>query len=183
MPLILLSALSLVAAGGDFGPLERCVPADAMAAYFGRPSPEMLNAPTGGTAESLASWLITLKGLGVIPRDGRVAADVIGTLPILWRRPHVAMLLDVTSEQVRPDVFRLDQLQAALVVDSRDIELAIERRIRDLLATYTDAEHGTVVPREVDGTKCFRLVDDRLPAWAVLEWGQVGSYFVASFGT
>ncbi len=153
-----------------------------MVAYFGRPSPEMLTTGVGGTADQLASWLITLKGMGLIPHDGRIAADVIGTVPILWRRPHTAMLLDISSKEIKPGVFRLEQLQAAMVIESRGIETAVDRRIRDLLATYTDADHGTITPRQVHGVTCNRLVDDRLPAWAAAEWGQVAEQFVLSFG-
>lgn len=166
-----------------FTPLEASIPADAMAAYFGRPSPAMLNAPPGGTAESLASWLVTLKGMGVIPKDGRVAADVIGTLPMLWRRPHAAVLLDITSQDLGRDVYRLERMQAALIVANKGIELAIERRIRDLLATYTDAENGTITPHQTAGVKHHRLIDKRLPEWAVTDWGQVDEYFLVTFGT
>ncbi|HON68179.1 MAG TPA: hypothetical protein PLS23_16960, partial [Phycisphaerae bacterium] len=165
-----------------FPPLEASIPADAMAAYFGRPTPDMFNAPPGGTAEQLASWLITLKGMGVIPKDGRVAADVIGTLPILWRRPHVAVLLDITTQDLGQGSYRLDRMQAALVIAHQGIELAVERRIRDLLATYTDEENGTITPQTDGGIKRHRLVDRRLPDWAVTEWGQVGDVFLITFG-
>jgi len=165
-----------------FPPLEASIPADAMAAYFGRPTPDMFNAPPGGTAEQLASWLITLKGMGVIPKDGRVAADVIGTLPILWRRPHVAVLLDITTQDLGQGSYRLDRMQVALVIAHQGIELAVERRIRDLLATYTDEENGTITPQTDGGIKRHRLVDRRLPDWAVTEWGQVGDVFLITFG-
>jgi hypothetical protein len=179
---LLWFCLAIGSATADYAPLERCVPADAMAAYFGRPSPEMLDAPPGGTADNLASWFITLKGMGVIPKDGRVAADIIGSVPILWRRPHAIMLLDVSSQEVRPNVYRLAQMQAAMIVANKGIELAIDRRIRDLLATYTDGDNGKIAVRAVDDIAINRLTDLRLPDWAVIEWGQVGDYFVASLG-
>lgn len=153
-----------------------------MAAYFGRPSPDMLNAPPGGTAENLASWLVTLKGMGLIPKDGRVAADIIGTMPMLWRRPHAAVLIDITTQEIRADVFRLNRMQAALIIANRGIEVAIERRIRDLLATYTDPQQSTIVPRRIAGVRYHRLSEERLPDWAVTEWGQVGDYFLVAFG-
>ncbi len=182
MPFALCSLLSVVAIGGGFGPLERCAPADAMAVYFGRPSPEMIEGQEGSAADSLASWLITLKGVGLIPHDGRVAADIIGTVPILWRRPHALVLLDVSSKAIRPGVYRLEQMQVALVVASEGIEVAVERRIRDLLATYTDSENGKINTRQLEGIVVNRLTDSRLPSWAIFEWGQVGEYFVATFG-
>jgi hypothetical protein len=179
----LLSASFGIATAADvFSPLERCVPADAMAVYFGRPSPDMIEGEGGGTAGSLASWLVTLKGVGLIPRDGRVAADIIGTVPILWRRPHALMLLDVSSREVRSGVYRLAQLRAALVVANRGIELDVERRIRDLLSTYADSENGKIDTRQIEGITVNCLTDARLPAWTVVEWGQVGEYFVATVG-
>ncbi len=154
-----------------------------MVVYFGRPSPEMIDAPPGGgTADNLASWLITLKGMGVIPRDGRLAADIIGSVPVLWRRPHAMVLLDISSREMSKDVYRLEQMQAALVVASQGIEVAIDRRLRDLLATYTDKDNGKIDERTLDGVSIHRLKDQRLPDWAVLEWGQVDGYFVAGFG-
>lgn len=183
MQVLVASLLTFVtAAAPAFDPLETCVPADAMAAYFGRPSPEMLSAPRGGTADNIASWLITLKGMGVIPRDGRVAADILGSVPILWRRPHTLMLLDITTREIYHDVYRLDQMQAAVVIANTGIELAIERRVRDLLATYTDADHGKIAPRQIDGVTVYTLTDDRLPDWAIVQWAQVDAYFVGTFG-
>ena len=153
-----------------------------MAVYFGRPSREMVEAPPGATVDRLAGWLIALKAVGVIPEEGRVIADIVGTLPILGRRPHTLVLLDATSREVRPGSHRLDRLQCALMIDREGMEAVLNRRVRDLLATYTDSEHGRIESVSQDGLRWHRLVDVRLPAWAVIEWGTVGRYFLVTIG-
>ncbi len=163
-------------------PLKACIPRDAMVAYIGQPSPQML-AGGGGAVEQLAGWIITLKAMGVIPQEGRIWADIVGTLPLLSRRAHAIILLDITSKKLDPDIYRLDQLKSALLIDSEGISVEIDRRLRDLLATYTDAASGRVENVPAGTVQYHRLTDRRLPDWAVFEWGQVGRYFVVSCGS
>lgn len=167
---------------GESRPLGSCVPRDAMAVYFGRPSPEMMATQPAGAITQLSGWIITLKAMGVIPAQGRVLADLVGTLPLLSRRPHAFMLLDVTSRPVAENVYRLNTMQSALVLDDQEVGLDIERRMRDLIATYTDAANATIKPLKAGNLTYQRLYDARLPEWAVLEWGTHGHQFVLGFG-
>lgn len=153
-----------------------------MAVYFGRPSPDMLNAPQGGAIQQLSGWIITLKAMGVIPEQGRVLADVIGTLPLLSRRPHAIMLLDVTSRKIVDDVYRLNTMQSAVVIDNQGIDVEIDRRVRDLLATYTDMTVARIERKQRGALTYYRLTDSRLPDWAVMEWGTHDKQFVAGLG-
>src|SRR5262245_57921822 len=117
---------------GESRPLDTCVPRDVMAVYFGRPSPEMIASRPAGAVDQLSGWIITLKAMGIIPQQGRVLADIIGTLPLLSRRPHALMLLDVTSKKIGQDVYRLNTMQSALLIDDQNVALDVERRLRDL---------------------------------------------------
>jgi len=181
---ILFTLASALAAGpGEYRSLDTCVPAEAMAVYFGRPSPEMLNAPPGSVVDRLAGWLIALKRMGLIPQQGRVIADVAGTLPMLGRRPHTLVLLDITSKRIRPEVYRLKEMQAALVIDAEGMSDEFDRRIRDLLITYTDAENGRIDAVQAGEVSYHRLTDRRLPPWAVVEWGSVRRQLVVTFGS
>src|SRR5690349_5736936 len=84
------------------------VPREAIIAYWGRPADQPpATAPTG--AQQMATWLVTLKAMGVIPREGRVLADIAGTIPLLAQRAHAWILLDVTSKHIPPDSDRLDK--------------------------------------------------------------------------
>lgn len=175
-------AAALVLGAGETRPLDDCVPQDAMAAYFGRPSAEMMEAPPGGTVDQLAASIIVLKQMGVIPRNAVVLADIVGTLPMLSRRPHALALLDVTSKEIAPDVYRLNSLQSGLIIDSQGLENVIDRRIRDLLTTYTSQQTNDIEVRRLDGEKYYRLLDRRLPAWSIIEWGQIGPHFLVCVG-
>lgn len=181
---MILFALAPLLMGAADAPLtlDACVPADAMAVYFGRPSPDMLDAPPGGKVDQFATLMITLKAMGVIPREGRVIADIVGTVPIFWRRPHAVVLMDITSKEIGPQAYRLDELKAALVIDERGVARALDRRFRDLLATYSDARNGHIEPARAGDVAYYRLIDRRLPEWAVIEWGTVGPHFVVAIG-
>ncbi len=163
------------------GSLEACVPADAMAAYMGRPSREA-EGEGGGSLGNLSGWLFALNTMGVLPEQGRVAADAVATLPLLARSPHAIVLLDATARRLDEGGSRLDSLQAALVIEGRDIADEVDQRIRQLLSTYTDSENGRVEEREADGVTYHRLTDGRLKGWAVAEWAPVGERFVIAFG-
>ena len=158
-----------------------------MVAWFARPWDETAQAsaasgPAAMGPEQLAGWLVTLKAMGVIPREGRVVADAFGTLPIIWRRHHAIVLLDVTSKPVGPQVYRLRDMRAGFLLDQRGIETAVQRRIRDLLATYTDATTTTITPRDYHGVQVHRLTDTRLPGWAEVGWAFSDRWCVIGFG-
>lgn len=163
-------------------PIEATVPADALLVYFSRPSAEMADPSGGGAIEGIGRWLVTLKTMGLLPQQGRIVADVIGTLPLLTRRPHALVLMDITARKLGPGSYRLNDMKSALVVDQEGIATELDRRVRDLLATYTDAQNGRIEPVEAGGVRYHRLTDARLPAWAVSEWGTVQGYFVVGFG-
>src|SRR4029453_14557840 len=83
MNVALLSAVGWfgLAASGPAN-MPAWVPREAMVAYWGRPPNQAPStAPTG--AQQMATWMVTLKAMGVIPREGRVLADIVGTLPLL----------------------------------------------------------------------------------------------------
>jgi len=167
---------------GETRPLDQCIPANVMAVYFGRPSPEMLNAPPGSAIDQLAAWVMAFKSMGVIPKEGRVIADIFTSLPMIGRRPHALILLDITSRHVREDIYRLNDMQAALLIDTKGMAKEFDRRIRDLLATYTDSENGRIESLHINNLRYHRLIDQRLPEWAVIEWGSVSDLLIVTFG-
>ncbi len=167
----LLYLYASTVSAGEAGDLSACIPDSAMIAWFGRPSPAMLDAPPGGVVDRLASWLLTLKAAGVIPPDAQVVADAVATIPLLGRRPHALALLDLTIRELSPGSYRLNSLQAAAVVDVGPLAGDFDRRIRDLLATYTSAEHNVIETVAQDGLYYHRLTDSIQPEWAVVEWG------------
>lgn len=181
---MMLIAASLMAGrpAADMVPLERCVPADAMAVYINRPAPRPEHDAELPATDRLGGLLMTLKLAGVLPREGRIIADIAGTLPVVGRHPHALVLLDITAQRVGRDSYRLDELQAGLVVQSGGMTPALDRRIRDLLRTYTDAGHAAIETVEENGVRRHRLIDERLPAWSVIEWGEVGPHVVIGMG-
>jgi hypothetical protein len=180
--LALSMAPALLAAESPPKPIEACVPADPMLVYFNRPAAETREAQPTGPAAQLAAWMITLKAMGIIPQQGRMLADIVGTLPLLARRPHAIVLLEATPKVIGPRSYRLGTLSSALIVESSGLEIEFDRRIRDLLSTYADAENGRIERQRIGNVEFHRLIDQRLPAWAVMDWGTVGEYLVVAVG-
>lgn len=163
-------------------PIEATVPAGALAVLFNRPSPDMTNPDQPGAVEDLGRLLITLKTMGLLPEKGRILADIAGTLPLLSRQPYALVLLDITAKQLGPGSYRLNDMRSALIVDNTGVAVELERRVRDLLTTYADDQNGHLEKPEKDGVRYYRLIDKRLPGWAVSEWGTVDGYLVVGFG-
>lgn len=180
--LLIYVMLLIQPAAGESRPLDQCVPDDAMMALMVRPAPDMLDAPPGGTIDRLATWLMAFKAVGVIPEEGRMLADLVGTLPLLSRRPHAVILMDITAREFEPEAYKLDELEAALLIDACGMEQMIDRRVRDLIATYTKQEFAQIESRRAGGYTYYRLTDNRVPAWSVIEWGMVGRHFLLGVG-
>jgi hypothetical protein len=56
------------------------------------------------------------------------------------------------------------------------------RAIQQFLNRYTNARVCRVEPVESGPPGRFRLVDRRLPKWAVIDWGPVGAFYVIGIG-
>ena len=180
LPLLLCTVFS---ASPDARLLERNIPADALAVYVGRPATEQATTQPGGAGQAMTAWMIALGAMGVIPDEGRVLADVLATLPLVNRQPHALALLDITAKQVAEDSYRLDDMQAALLIDGTASAADFDRRIRTLLMTYTSADVARVETVETLGVRYHRLIDERGPKWAVVEWGRVGDQYWVGFGS
>lgn len=176
-------AAGLPARAAEPRPIEACVPADVMAVLFNRPYSDTASGlATNRPVENIGRWLLMLKTMGLIPQQGRVVADIVGTLPLVSRRPYALFLLDATAKQLGPASYRLNDMKSGVVIDSEGIGLDLERRVRDLLGTYTDAQNGRIETVQSNGVKYYRLTEGRLPGWAVTEWGNAGQFLVITFG-
>ncbi|MGB9625976.1 MAG: hypothetical protein ACPMAQ_14070, partial [Phycisphaerae bacterium] len=91
-------------------------------------------------------------------------------------------LMDITARPLPAGGHRLAGMQAAIVFDTGGDNRLLVQRIRQLLATYTNAELSRLETLASDGGTRYRLVDSRLPDWCVIEWGAVGRQFVVSIG-
>ncbi|QOJ02039.1 MAG: hypothetical protein HRU71_00405 [Planctomycetia bacterium] len=205
VPALLLIVIShLPAARGEERAITELVPADALIMYCAKPY-TWLDQPIGraegttqptGTAASIASIVSVLNTAGLIPAEGQVFADIAGALPLLAQFEHTLALLDVSSrivEQPQASVsraggedvdisLRLRNMQAAMIFRTQGRHQVVIDQLRRVTGRYTNNEVAKLEKGEIQGVRFDRLVDSRLPGWAVWEWGQVGEFFVISFG-
>lgn len=191
----------------DAVPVLRAIPADALFAWFGRPLNELAGAnrePAGlATAPAqvesqLPIILAFIQAAGLMPDQGQVFADTAAWLPLLGRFEYAVALLDVravavptTRPATRPTASRgaieklasrVESLQLAIVLHSRGRNEDILALLGRMVGRYTNDELATLSTQSVDGIESQRLVDRRLPAWAVWEWGRLDDLYVICIG-
>ena len=180
-------------------PVTDLVPVDNLIVYMAKPygqaaevGPTESDEKKPGPAASIATILTILNAYGLIPDEGQVFADIVTALPLLGRYEHAMILLDASSRIVRrPDddsldpvriSLRLKHLQTAIVFRTNGNHTPIVEQLNRIVGRYTNREVAQLTPEKVVGYEFQRLADDRLPGWAVWEWGRLDDFFVVSFG-
>jgi len=188
-------------------PILDLVPADSLIVYAAKPyaslgaatatGPSEPRGPAGGGGSSIASIVAFLNASGLIPDEGQVFADIAAALPLLGKYEHALVLLDVSSKLVTPTdspaqtqpedpasrSLRLNYLLTAAIFRTRGEHRDVLEQVNRVVGRYTNLDVASLSTREWRGYVYQRLSDQRLPGWAVWEWGRVGDFFVVTFGT
>ncbi len=145
----------------------------------------------GGPREKSASVLDSLaKGLGHAARIGllsgmdleaRLWLDLVAAWPTLAEQP-LAIVLTHLTVQPYGDGHRLDEVRLAVLLHTKGENERIMGAIQQFLNRYTNTRVCRVEPVESGPPGRFRLVDRRLPKWAVIDWGPVGEFYVIGIG-
>jgi hypothetical protein len=181
-------------------PITDLVPADNLVVYVAKPYVGVIatsqSADSDDSAEhpplSISTVLAFLNASGLIPDEGQVFADIAGALPLLGQFEHALILLDASSRVVRQPnregedeahiSLRLKHLQAAVVLRTQDRSRVVLEQLSRIVSRYTNEKIAELTTQKVVGYDFQRLADERLPGWAVWEWGRLGDFFVISFG-
>ncbi len=171
------------------------VPADVQIVYMARPIEALggSNATTQPTgAVNLATILSLLNSSGLIPDEGQVFADIATALPLLGRYEHALVLLDVSSKVVRrpgrpgdegPRVsLRLKHMQSAVIFRTEGDDRTVLQHLNRIIGRYTNNAVAELTTEKAVGFEYQRLVDERMPGWAIWEWGRLGDFFAVCFG-
>ncbi len=183
-------------------PLASLIPADCLVAYLAKPYAASGSAAQATTTRpaaeerlpelSIASIIVFLNASGLIPDEGQVFADVAAALPLLGEFEHAVVLLDVSSRAVRTSSgpgngeevsLRLKDLQAAILFRTKGRQRLILEHINRIAGRYTNEQVGDLEVVDSAATAHQRLKDERLPGWAIWEWGRIDDFFVISFGS
>ena len=194
----------LLAAPGAARPITDLLPANSLAVYMAKPyaaeSPTPASSPAdqpqASGVSAIAQILAVLSASGLVAEEGQVFADVAATLPLLGRFEHALALIDVRSKAVRYSTtqpasgiasedqisLRLDQLQGAVIFRTSGQHRVVLEQLNRLIGRYSNAEVATLGERSVAGYTFQELTDERLPGWAVWEWGRLDDFSVVCFG-
>jgi hypothetical protein len=197
---LMLFGLPAAGRAGDLA-ISSLVPADSLVVYVARPYAVLQQMDAAGRATSqvggggsrIAAILGILDASGLLPDEGQVFADIAAALPLLGRFEHAMVLLDVSSRVLRKPgqgaeggsgsvSLRLKRLQSAVLFRTNGEHRAVLNQLNRIIGRYTNAEVAKLDTQTHEGQRYQRLTDERLPGWAVWEWGRLGDFFVVSFG-
>ena len=187
-------------AGGEAAerPIADLVPEDSLVVYMAKPyggvkgtAGEGQRGEKPNPKSSLGTILAFLNASGLIPDEGQVFADIAAALPLLGRSEHALILLDASSKTVErrgehadadTTSLRLKHLQTAIVLRTEGRNKPVLQQLNLIAHRYTNREVARLTDETASGYAYQRLVDDRLPGWAIWEWGRLEDFFVVSFG-
>lgn len=176
-------------------PISDVVPGDNLIVYMARPysaqSDAATSQPSGGV--SIAMILSLLNTSGLIPDEGQVFADIATALPLLGRYEHALVLLDISSKVIRrpgrtPEEatrvsLRLKHMQAAIAFRTDGDDKGVLQQLNRVIGRYTNNEIAELTTEKASGFEYQRLIDERMPGWAIWEWGRLGDFYVVCFGS
>lgn len=201
--LVVIATLFVVhtalAADPEPKPITGLIPADSLVIYTAKPysflTGETTSKPADGspTPVSLPAIVGFLNAAGLIPGEGQVYADLVSALPLLGRYEHGLALMDISAKLVMPEgedaqlpnpkkILRLDRLQAAVIFRTGKDCTAVTEQLYRVISRYTNRDVASLSAEKIGDLEYQRLVDDRLKAWAVWEWGKIDDCFVLTFG-
>lgn len=187
-----LTATSTLAAR----PLMDLVPADSLIVYAANPYERLLptSRPDGQPTFSIASIAAALNAAGLIPNEGQVFADIAGALPLFGQFEHAVVLLEVSSRVVEREEatasapaelgpsLRLKRLQTAVIFRTGEQSSVVLQQLDRVIGRYTNQGVAQLTTQQEAGYSYQRLADERLPGWAIWEWGRLDEFYVVSFG-
>jgi hypothetical protein len=177
-------------------PILDLVPADSLIVYAAKPYKRLLptSRPDGQPSFSIASIAAALNAAGLIPNEGQVFADIAGGMPLFGQFEHAIVLLDVSSRVVeRQDAtttgpadpglsLRLKRLQTVVIFRTGEQSAAVLQQIDRVIGRYTNQAVAQLSTQKEGDFSFQRLIDERLPGWAIWEWGRLGEFYILSFG-
>ncbi|MCB9852969.1 MAG: hypothetical protein H6819_07725 [Phycisphaerales bacterium] len=188
-------ATTLPTSAAEQRPVSDIVPQEALIAYMAVPygrldDPEASTQPTDAQPVSnIATILGFLNASGLIPDEGQIYADIASALPLLGRYEHAIVLLDASSKLVqRTDgsdekgPLRLKHLEAFIALRTGGNNVGILEHLNRIVGRYTNTAVAHLESQTASDFSYQRLVDSRLPDWAVWEWGEIGDDYVVCFG-
>lgn len=183
-------------------PITALIPADSLVVYTARPYDAAAEAGAAETTTStqpsaapvsISSVLGFLNASGLIPDEGQVYVDIASALPLLGRFEHALVLLDVSSRIVRTQheeggeprehvSLKLGHLQTAVVFRANGEQQIVLDQLNRVISRYTNASVAELTSQRAATHPYQRLADERLPGWAIWEWGRLDDFFVVTFG-
>lgn len=167
----------------NFEPID-ILPVDQIMSWYGRKLPE---APDPGAGLSdLEMWLaLANKTLGKqLDPGARLGLRILQSMGQMIRYPHAIALLDTSAKHAgrHPDSRQLDRAEIVFVVQTEARSGPFGQLIQDTLYEQTTDQSTSLDERQAEKWKYYQLIDNRLPEWVEVCWGEIGPFFVLTIG-
>ncbi|MCH7527261.1 MAG: hypothetical protein IID39_07480 [Planctomycetes bacterium] len=120
-----------------------------------------------------------LSGLDI---EASLWLDAFAATPVLFDQPLTIVL---TRIEARRDDFgghRLAYMRLGLDLQTDGANARIAATIQRLLNTYTNTKVSRIDAVTSGDVRFHRLIDKRLPEWAVIEWGKIDGHYLITIG-
>lgn len=169
------------------GPLT-LVPAEAMFAWKGLPLPEAHPAAPGASSDGsvIDVFVGVLPQLmpGALDAKGRVTLAVLKAFGEVFKRPFALGVIDARAVvgESGGQSRKIDKLRTVLVIQNPPRDLTFVSIIQRILNEFTDQGQAKLDKRQAGKWTYYELLDQRLPEWSHVAWGQIDDYFVLTVG-
>jgi hypothetical protein len=162
-------------------PLEHAPPGCVLSYYSGE-----IDKKRGQELMVTASLLGQLAGqaglLAKMDPTTHLWIDLITSASVALRYPYTVTLNSISSIALEGQGHRFDNLQAGVVIETGGKHGAIASRIQYLLSQHTNTDETTLTSATESGDIRYTIRDRRLPPWAEISWGPVGTNYVLAIG-
>lgn len=162
------------------------VPADYLLCWKGLPFP---GAEKKSDQPSSLRTLLDLAGRVFgdrLDETQKLSLRILETLGIVGGYPFTVTVLDATAKPAGADgsSAKLDQLRIAAVIQTGSLSGSepFLRVIQKAINELTDAGAAQLTTQRAGRWQYQSLVDERLPEWCEIAWGQIEKHFVIAFG-
>ena len=168
-----------------FEPID-ILPIDQMVSWYGRKLPD---APEPGAGLSqLELWLAAARTvaekMGKVDPGALLGMRILQSMGQMIRYPYAIALLDTSAKHAgrHPDSRQLDQAEIVFVVQTEGNSGPFGQLIQDTLYEQTTDASTQLNELEAENWKYYQLIDNRVPKWVEVAWGEIGPFFVLTVG-
>lgn len=156
------------------------VPADCLLAWKGEPTSDEEAAQQQSALDVLIRTVTKIAGGKIRPAE-KLTLRLFQGFGEVIRHPFALALVDADTIPAGRSV-KGDNFKIVLVVDMQGKIGPMMTILQNAINELTDESMANLAEKRAAGQRYVELIDKRLPDWCHIAWGEIGRYFVLTFG-